>query len=52
MKPRHDYLLTFCVRRSVGPITEIFPMSELDDAFERMLSGEAHYRIVLVNDIQ
>jgi uncharacterized zinc-type alcohol dehydrogenase-like protein len=45
-----DSLLAFCARHSIGPITETFPMSKINDAFERMRSGKAHYRIVLVND--
>jgi len=29
---------------------EYFPMSKMNDAFERLRSGKARYRIVLVND--
>ncbi len=43
-------MLDFCVRHSIAPITESFPMSNVNDAFEHLRSGKARYRIVLVND--
>jgi uncharacterized zinc-type alcohol dehydrogenase-like protein len=45
-----DYMLGFSARHSIAPITETFPMSKVNDAFERLRSGKARYRIVLVND--
>jgi alcohol/geraniol dehydrogenase (NADP+) len=46
-----DQMLEFCARHSLAPIVENFPMSKINDAFERLRSGKAHYRIVLTNDI-
>jgi len=45
-----DEMLEFSARHSIAPITEMFPMSRINDAFERLRSGKARYRIVLVND--
>ena len=46
-----DHMLAFSARHSIAPITETFPMSKINDAFERLRSGKARYRIVLVNDL-
>src|SRR5262249_592095 len=46
-----DHMLKFSARHSVAPIGESFPMSKVNDALERLRSGKARYRIVLVNDI-
>lgn len=43
-------MLEFCARHAVAPITELFPMSKVNDAMEHLRSGKARYRIVLVND--
>jgi alcohol/geraniol dehydrogenase (NADP+) len=45
-----DAMLEFSARHSIAPITETLPMSKINDAFEHMRSGKAHYRIVLEND--
>jgi uncharacterized zinc-type alcohol dehydrogenase-like protein len=45
-----DQMLAFSARHSVAPVVEFFPMSKINDAFERLRSGKAHYRIVLTND--
>jgi alcohol/geraniol dehydrogenase (NADP+) len=47
-----DRMLEFSARHSVHPVVENFPMSKINDAFERLRSGKAHYRIVLVNDLK
>lgn len=44
-------MLEFCARHGIAPITEEFPMSKVNDAFERMEAGKARYRIVLKNDL-
>ena len=44
-------MLEFSARHSVAPVIETFPMSKVNDALERLRSGKARYRIVLVNDI-
>jgi alcohol/geraniol dehydrogenase (NADP+) len=46
-----DHMLAFSARHSIAPITETFPMSKVNDALERLRSGKARYRIVLVNYI-
>jgi uncharacterized zinc-type alcohol dehydrogenase-like protein len=45
-----DDMLDFSARHSIAPITETFPMSKVNDAFERLRSGKARYRIVLENN--
>jgi len=46
-----DALLEFSARHKLAPITEHFPMSKINDAFERLRAGKARYRIVLENDL-
>jgi len=45
-----DQMLAFCARHSIAPVTEMFPLSEVNDAFKCLRAGKARYRIVLVND--
>jgi uncharacterized zinc-type alcohol dehydrogenase-like protein len=45
-----DRMLEFSARHSVAPVVEYFPMSKVNDAVERLRSGKARYRIVLIND--
>ncbi|CAN5744980.1 NAD(P)-dependent alcohol dehydrogenase [soil metagenome] len=42
-----DHMLEFSARHSIAPITETFPMSQVNDALEHLRSGKARYRIVL-----
>jgi alcohol/geraniol dehydrogenase (NADP+) len=44
-----DRMLAFCARHSIAPVTEMFPMSQVNEAFEHLRSGKARYRIVLSN---
>lgn len=46
-----DDMLDFSARHSIAPITEMFPMSKVNDAIEHLRSGNARYRIVLENDL-
>jgi uncharacterized zinc-type alcohol dehydrogenase-like protein len=46
-----DGMLEFSARHSIAPVTESFPMSKINDAFEHLRAGKARYRIVLVNDL-
>ena len=46
-----DYMLAFSARHSIAPITETFPLSKVNDALERLRSGKARYRVVLINDL-
>jgi alcohol/geraniol dehydrogenase (NADP+) len=45
-----DSMLEFSARHGVAPITEAFPMSKVNDAIDRLRSGKARYRLVLVSD--
>ncbi|MBV8399754.1 MAG: NAD(P)-dependent alcohol dehydrogenase [Acetobacteraceae bacterium] len=45
-----DEMLEFSARHSVAPITERLPMAKVNDAFERLRSGKARYRLVLENE--
>jgi uncharacterized zinc-type alcohol dehydrogenase-like protein len=42
-------MLEFCVRHDIYPITEEFPMSQVNEALEHLESGKARFRIVLKN---
>ena len=43
-------LLKFAARKNIAPQIELYPMSKLNDAIERLHSGQARYRIVLKAD--
>lgn len=43
-------MLDFAARHKVAPQTEHYPMSRINEAFERLESGKARYRIVLDAD--
>ena len=43
-------MLDYAARHGVAPQTEHFPMSRINDAFERLEAGKARYRIVLDAD--
>ena len=45
-----ETMLDFAARHKIAPQTEHFPMSRINDAFERLESGKARYRIVLDAD--
>lgn len=40
-------MLEFAARHNITPQTEHFPMSRINEAFERLEAGKARYRIVL-----
>jgi uncharacterized zinc-type alcohol dehydrogenase-like protein len=40
-------MFDFAARHGISPVTEVFPMSRVNDAFEHLRSGRARYRIVL-----
>lgn len=46
-----DAMLQFSARHGIAPVTEKFPMSKVNEAFEHLRAGKARYRIVLENDI-
>lgn len=39
--------LGFSMRHGIRPMTEVLPLSEAPKAYERMMSGEARFRVVL-----
>jgi alcohol/geraniol dehydrogenase (NADP+) len=43
-------MLDFCARHKIEPITELFPMSQVNDAMDHLRAGKARYRIVLEAD--
>ncbi len=43
-------MLDFCARHAIAPITETFPMSEVNAALDHLREGKARYRIVLTNE--
>ena len=45
-----ETMLGFAARHKITPQTEHFPMSKINEAFARLESGHAHYRIVLDAD--
>ena len=45
-----ETMLEFASRHNVLPQTEHLPMSKINEAFARLQSGKAHYRIVLDAD--
>jgi len=45
-----DTMLDFAARHNIAPQTEHFPMSKINEAFVRLESGKARYRIVLDAD--
>jgi uncharacterized zinc-type alcohol dehydrogenase-like protein len=46
----HD-MLQFCARHAIAPLTEYFPMSQVNEAVDRLRSGAARYRVVVKNEI-
>ncbi|MDO5652257.1 MAG: NAD(P)-dependent alcohol dehydrogenase [Moraxella sp.] len=44
-------MVDFAARKQVNPITEEFPLSQVNDAIEHLHAGKARYRIVLKNDL-
>ena len=45
-----ETMLDFAARHNIAPQTEHFPMSQINEAFARLESGKARYRIVLDAD--
>jgi len=43
-------MVEFCARHNIETVTENYPMSKINDAFEHLESGKARYRIVLEAD--
>lgn len=45
-----EKMFDFANRHQIQPQVEIFPMSKINDAFDRLKSGDARYRVVLSNE--
>jgi D-arabinose 1-dehydrogenase-like Zn-dependent alcohol dehydrogenase len=39
--------LAFCARHGVRPMNEVFPLERVGEAYDRMMSGNARFRVVL-----
>ena len=44
--PRGNYL-AFSMRAGVRPMNEIYPLDRVSEAYDRMMSGKARFRVVL-----
>jgi uncharacterized zinc-type alcohol dehydrogenase-like protein len=44
-------MLEFAARHGIGPVTETFPMSKVNDAVEKLRTGKPRFRLVLENDL-
>ncbi len=44
-------MLDFCARHDIAPVTEEYPMSQANEAFQHLEDGKARYRIVLKQDL-
>ena len=44
-------MLDFCNRHKIEPVTEEFPLSQVNEAMDHLQSGKARYRIVLQNNL-
>lgn len=40
-------MVDFCARHGIAPVTETYPLSKINDAFEKLRSGSPRYRLVL-----
>lgn len=45
-------MLDFSARHGIAPVTEVFPMSRVNDALDHLRAGKARYRIVLEADFK
>jgi D-arabinose 1-dehydrogenase-like Zn-dependent alcohol dehydrogenase len=39
--------LAFSLRAGVRPMTEVYPLDRVSEAYDRMMSGKARFRVVL-----
>ena len=44
-------MIEFAARHGIGPVTETFPMSKVNDAMEKLRTGKPRFRLVLENDL-
>jgi D-arabinose 1-dehydrogenase-like Zn-dependent alcohol dehydrogenase len=43
--------LSFCVLSGIRPMIEVYPLERAAEAYERMLSGKARFRVVLTTEL-
>jgi D-arabinose 1-dehydrogenase-like Zn-dependent alcohol dehydrogenase len=43
--------LAFCALTGVRPMTEVFPLERAAEAYERMMSGKARFRVVVTTGL-
>ena len=43
-------MLDFCARPGIEPVVDMFPMSQVNEALDRLREGKVRYRAVLKND--
>src|SRR5262245_20380225 len=45
-------MLAFAARHNIVPVTEMFPLSKVNEALTHVRAGKARYRVVLQNDLK
>jgi uncharacterized zinc-type alcohol dehydrogenase-like protein len=40
-------MLDFCGEKGLGADVEVIPMNKINEAYERMIKGDVHYRFVI-----
>ena len=40
-------MLDYCAEHNIMSDVEVIPMSEINNAYERMIKGDVHYRFVI-----
>ena len=43
-------MMNFCARKNIAPVTQSFPMRQINEGFAELKAGNARYRLVLQND--
>jgi uncharacterized zinc-type alcohol dehydrogenase-like protein len=44
-------MLDFAAAKGIKPMVEVMPLSKINEAFDRVASGKARYRVVLETDM-
>ncbi len=48
--PHLQEMLAFAAMKGIKPMLEVMPLSKINEAFARVASGKARYRVVLETD--
>ena len=43
-------MLEFAARHNIEPVVELFPLTQVNEAIEKLRHGKPRYRLVLVNE--